>query len=238
VTAGLDIEIDPLVRGGRQLRDRRLAKVFGAAAFANRTCCAGLWLVAILVAAGCKAPAESRATVEAIGRPSVAVSVPGFPPSLVGVVSVEDLLRTEVKPGFADALRFEREHGLDPAGYRWLYVDVGGGVLCALDHGEWGGALWWLGPGGRERRVLATDNVRGIVVARGIATVLCGVTHLSIDEGWLLHFDCSGWRLLGRTELASSPWSFTVDAEGTIAMDLVDGESLAWRDGRLEMLAR
>jgi hypothetical protein len=121
-----------------------------------------------------------------------------------------------------------------------VYLRVDDGWLVGVDHGEWGGALWWVAAGGAEHRLLATENVRALVATEGEVVAVTGSAHLMLREGGLLHLDSADhWGIVRKTPLPSTPTSVAIAPPlGLVLTFGLAGTWCSYRDGQLSPIAR
>lgn len=159
----------------------------------------------------------------------------GLPDRLPEFVRVLDLLRASPElRGLADEVSLELDHGRSVTDFAFVYVDVVDGYLVGLDHGEWGGALWWISHDYQVRSLLAAENVRGIVADRASAIAICGLAHLVIDEGELVRLvKDGGWRPLDTMPLRAAPWSFVLGPDGELELASWNGDVVTYKGGAI-----
>jgi hypothetical protein len=92
------------------------------------------------------------------------------------------------------------------------------GWLLGIDHGEFGGGLWWTGPDGSAARKLLPNNVHGIVSGEHGALVLTGLAHMGLDQGKLYLVEGEPPANVGHpiADLAGAPHAFTSKPDGSI----------------------
>jgi hypothetical protein len=113
--------------------------------------------------------------------------------------------------GAALVIRPDRERFVDTA-------EVPGGRLTAVNHGEFGGEVWWEPSDGARERV-ASVNLVEFVPTRGGLLGLTGLAHLGTDHGELVRFDPQpggGWSMRSVLSLGSAPHAYAPLADDTL----------------------
>jgi hypothetical protein len=91
-------------------------------------------------------------------------------------------------------------------------VAVPGGKLTSIDHGEFGGQVWWEPTDGRRTKIAETNLLAFASTEAGLFG-LAGLAHLSINEGELVRFDrvsAGTWRIQHVSDLHGAPYAFTI----------------------------
>lgn len=98
-------------------------------------------------------------------------------------------------------------------------IDYGNGGLEGLNHGEWGGGLWWH-EGASKTRILE-ENVQGLVRTGFGTLVFIGLDHLGLRSGKILVVE--GGNLAPPTttvlaDLCEAPHAFTTAPDGSVLL--------------------
>jgi len=159
----------------------------------------------------------------------------GLPPGFAKSVQIRELLQGSPElRGLADQLAIELTRGRTAADLAFVHVDVAEGWLVGLDHGEWGGALWWFSRDYGTRTLLVAENVRGIVADRASAIAICGLAHQTIDRGQLDRLvKDETWHLLDTMPLRAAPASFLLGADGELELAFLHGAVATYWKGAI-----
>jgi len=159
----------------------------------------------------------------------------GLPAGFARSVPVRELLQASPElRSLTDQLAIEVTRGRTAADLAFVHLDVADGWLVGLDHGEWGGALWWISRDYATRTLLVVENVRGIVADRAAAIAICGLTHETIDRGQLERIvKDETWHLLDTMPLRAAPSSFLLGADGELELAFWHGEVATYRQGAI-----
>lgn len=96
-------------------------------------------------------------------------------------------------------------------------VAVPGGRLTSIDHGEFGGEVWWEPDSGAKQRI-ANLNLYRFVPINGVVWGLAGLAHMGLNNGQLIRFQrtSAGWRAESSASLGAAPYAFLPVAGDTL----------------------
>lgn len=147
------------------------------------------------------------------GRPSARLRVPkrenGSP----------YLERQEAYP----KMPFVVPHGTAKEGLagEWCSVQVENGWIIGFNAGEWGGALWWFAPDGKERYKISDDQVIGFFKTEAGIFALEGLAHRRRSRGQIVRLqkDSTGhWRSSQHVDLDGAPEVGVLDSMGLLTV--------------------
>jgi hypothetical protein len=98
-------------------------------------------------------------------------------------------------------------------------IEYGTGTLEGLDHGEFGGGLWWLD--GASKTKISDENVHGFVRTQFGTFAFVGLDHLGLRSGKVLIFgggDIGPPSTTVLADLGESPQAFTLAPDGSIVL--------------------
>jgi hypothetical protein len=111
-------------------------------------------------------------------------------------------------------------------------LGVARGSLVGVDHGEFGGGLWWISTDGSSRERISDRNVRAILRTREQQVIaLVGLAHLSLDEGTVLELSLTEgrWQVVRSIDLGTVPVDVSLEPGG--ALILVSNGLVRYRNG-------
>jgi hypothetical protein len=102
---------------------------------------------------------------------------------------------------------------------------VSDGWLVGYDAGEFGGALWWFGVDGSDRKKLSDDNVAGFADSSLGVLALVGLAHMGTDYGkvLLVREGKQGNRQVDTiSDLGSAPTAFAMESGNSLIVATYD----------------
>ncbi len=100
-------------------------------------------------------------------------------------------------------------------------LQVRGGWMVGYDHGEWGGSLSFVSPGGESKDLVSDDNIRAIVDTSMGTVAVAGLGHLSLDHGRLYRISrgTGEWEAQMLLELPARPRWIGLDPAENLVVD-------------------
>lgn len=111
-------------------------------------------------------------------------------------------------------------------------LPVRGGELVAFNGGEFGGGLFHLPARGAARRLLS-DPVTVAWLMGGRLYVAAGLSHLSLDEGWLHAIELERLQPIRSVRLPASAWRLAASPKQAVVLQTAAGHVAVREDGTL-----